>query len=145
MLIKFALDFNINMTKFTTISCLIFYLIFNQVHSIMHMHVNDHEGQTEFQLSVHPPQIIDEDHHHSHDNFNSDNHEHNEIHVNNDGDYTFRNNKVVSRDFALVFINLINWDNDSTPNFSYLRKILPTNSLYLGHADIFLRGPPLQT
>ena len=131
--------------KFTTINCLLFYLAYTQVYPVVHFHAHEHDGETEFQLSVHPPQILLDDHHHQQDHLKSDNHEHQETHVYDDWDYTVRINKIYARNITLDYISLFRWNIDSVNETYNAMIIFPKTSLYLEHADIFLRGPPIQT
>jgi hypothetical protein len=60
-----------------------------------------------------------------------------------DDDYNIRINKIFAINITLDCVSLFRWDIDLVNEIFYAMKIFPNTSIYQGHADIFLRGPPL--
>ena len=80
------------MIRIIRISNIIFYLLFTQVGSIVHWHADEHHGEIEIRLSVHPPELPVDDHDHKDHHDKPEEHEHNDTHFVADLDYTFRVN-----------------------------------------------------
>ena len=80
------------MNRIIRISSIIIYLLFTQVLSIVHWHADEHHGEIEIRLSVHPPELPIDDHDHEDHHDRPEEHEHNHTHFVGDWDYTFRVN-----------------------------------------------------
>ncbi len=80
------------MNRIIRISSIIIYLLFTQVWSIVHWHADEHHGEIEIRLSVHPPELPIDDHDHKDHHDRPEEHEHNHTHFVGDWDYTFRVN-----------------------------------------------------
>jgi len=73
------------MKSIVKISILLSYIIFAQVYPIVHWHAQEHHDKVELQLSVHPPEVGEDDYdQHNH----TDEHEHEDVHFEGDWDYT---------------------------------------------------------
>ncbi len=132
------------MNKFTTITSLVIYLMFTQVYPVVHVHAHEHHGEVDIQFSVHPPQIVLEDHDHEKDHHRSDSHDHQETHVSSDWDFTIRVHKVVVREIALVYVVTNMGESDLMPVIINPEKYLQKNSLSPELSEVTLRGPPSQ-
>ena len=130
------------MNKISTISSLIFYLLFTQVWSIVHWHADEHHSEIEIRLSVHPPELPIDDHDHEDHHDKPEEHEHNDTHFVGEWDYTFLA-KTFSFKLAkplLVSINSLKYKSqvlNRTPQeipLKFLRQYL--------HVAIPNRAPP---
>ena len=96
------------MNRITKFSILLIYFFFAQVYPVVHWHAQEHHGDLELQLSIHPPEIDLEniDHHEQ-----TDEHEHQDSHYKGDLDYTLQIKttlaKIISKPFAVFETRII--------------------------------------
>jgi hypothetical protein len=83
------------MDRIIKISCIIIYLLFTQVWSIVHWHADERHGKIEIRLSVHPPDLLIDDHDHEDHHDTPEEHEHDDTHFVGDWDYTYRVNTTI--------------------------------------------------
>ncbi len=130
------------MNKFTTITSLIFYLIFTQVYPVLHVHAHEHHGEIEFQISLHPPELPFEQHEHEDDHHDHEHHEHDETHFQGSIDYTIRSHKLLVKDILQV-VTPVSINIDEQPVLTLESTELPLRiSPSHWYAGNYLRGPP---
>ncbi len=78
------------MIRIIRISSIIIYLLFTQVWSIVHWHADEHHGEIEIRLSVHPPEFPIDDYDHEDHHDKPEEHEHDDTHFVGNWDYTFQ-------------------------------------------------------
>ncbi len=130
------------MNSIIKISSIIIYLLFTQVWSIVHWHADEHHGEIEIRLSVHPPDLPIDNYDHEDHHDKPEEHEHNDTHFVGYWDYTFRVNTFSFESAPLLLIGIYNLIPKSqvlnrTPQeipLKYLRQYL--------HVAIPNRAPP---
>ena len=84
------------MNSLIKISILFIYVFLTQIYSVVHWHAQEHHGDIELQVSVHPTEFsldyFDHDNHHDY----PDDHEHEDTHFEGDWDYTFQSKTIQS-------------------------------------------------
>ncbi|KAA3614134.1 MAG: hypothetical protein D8M58_18235 [Calditrichaeota bacterium] len=67
---------------------LLIYVFFTQVYPVVHWHAQEHQNDVELQISIHPPDVIVDNHDHGEHHGHNDEHEHEDTHFDGDSDYT---------------------------------------------------------
>jgi len=130
------------MKRIITISSIIIYLLFSQVWSIVHWHADEHHGELEIRLSVHPPDLPADDHDHEDHHDKSGEHDHNDTHFVGDWDFTFQA-KTTSFKLAETLLVSINNLKSKSQVLNRTPKDIPLKCFrqYL-HVAIPNRAPP---
>lgn len=98
------------MKRTIKISGLFLYILFTQVYPVVHWHAQEHQGDVELHLSVHPTELtldtFDHDDHHD----KSDEHEHEDIHFDADWEYILQTKTLHSPITVKAFQNFESLD-----------------------------------
>jgi hypothetical protein len=96
------------MIRLAKISCLITYIFFTQISPFIHWHVHEHQGEMDFQLSVHPPEFPLENHAHDDHHDGTDEHQHQDTHLDTEQDYTLqvKTLSITATEHTIQIINI---------------------------------------
>ena len=100
------------MKSILKISYLVIYVFFMQISPFVHWHVHDHQGELNIQVSVHAPEFPVEHHAHDDHHVGMDEHQHRDIHLDADRDYTIQV-KTINRTPTNLTFTIINIPNDN--------------------------------
>lgn len=130
------------MNRIITINSIIFYLLFTQVWSIVHWHADEHHGEMEIRLSVHPPELPIDDHNNEDHHDKTEEHGHKNTHFIGDWDYTFQSKTLSFKLAEPLLVNINNFKSKSQVLNCAPQEIpLKCFRKYL-HAAIPNRAPP---